>query len=107
MRTTLSISVPITSIGAMIERETSMAGRQSSRRTSGRHDSPTRKAKATPADVAGYLRVDEKTLSQWRWQGKGPRYAKLGEGRTAPIRYDWEDVHSWLEAQTGGGGAAA
>lgn len=84
-----------------------MAGSQPRRHVTGRHSPPTPKAKATPADVANYLRVDEKTLAQWRWQGKGPRYAKLGRGRAAPIRYDWADVDSWLATQAGGGGAAA
>lgn len=53
---------------------------------------------ATPVEVAAFLGGDfsEKTLANWRSQGKGPRFVKLGGGR---IRYDWADVQGWVNEQ--------
>jgi hypothetical protein len=39
--------------------------------------------------------MDEKTLSNWRQQGRGPKYIKLGEGRTANVRYRLEDIEAF------------
>jgi hypothetical protein len=50
---------------------------------------------ATPEEVAGYLRKPVKTLTNWRSQGIGPKYRKVGRD----VRYDWADVRTWLEAQ--------
>jgi hypothetical protein len=36
------------------------------------------------------------TLGQWRWQGVGPDYIKLGKH----VRYSWPAVERWLETQT-------
>lgn len=47
---------------------------------------------ATPADVAAYLGVPVKTLAEWRSQGKGPGYLKVGRY----ARYRWPAVESWL-----------
>jgi hypothetical protein len=57
---------------------------------------------ATAAEVAAFLGGDfsEKTLANWRCQGKGPKFTKLGDGRGAPVRYRWVDVNAWLEAQS-------
>ena len=55
--------------------------------------------KATPAEVAAYLRRTEETLANWRWQGKGPRCTKPGRG----VLYDWADVYEWEESQPSGG----
>lgn len=49
-----------------------------------------------PAAVAGELGVPEKTLAQWRYLGKGPRFIKVGRF----IRYRIRDVERWLEEQS-------
>jgi excisionase family DNA binding protein len=51
---------------------------------------------ATTEEVAAFLKdVPKHTLEQWRSQGKGPTYVKLGRH----VRYRWADVYAWLEAQ--------
>jgi predicted DNA-binding transcriptional regulator AlpA len=49
---------------------------------------------ATPGEVADFLGGDfsEKTLANWRSDGKGPKYHKIGRH----VRYDWADVMEWL-----------
>lgn len=47
----------------------------------------------TPPEAAEYLRLDERTLGNWRSAGRGPRYLKLGK-----IRYSRRDLDRWLEA---------
>jgi excisionase family DNA binding protein len=54
-----------------------------------------RRALATPADVANYLGVPVKTLTEWRYRRKGPRWAPVGRH----VRYRWEDVEKWLDEQ--------
>lgn len=49
---------------------------------------------ATPPEVARYLRIDEKTLANWRSLGIGPDWIKVG-GRE--VRYDWADVKAWCK----------
>ena len=50
---------------------------------------------ATPRDLAEVLGVPEHTLAQWRSQGKGPAYVKVGRY----VRYDWSDVKRWIAEQ--------
>jgi len=64
---------------------------------------PVTRPLAAPAAVADYLGVAELTLTQWRYQGKGPRWRKVG-GR---VRYDWPGIEQWLADQPGGGEGAA
>ena len=59
----------------------------------------SRAAKATPAELAAYLRRTEGTLANWRSQGKGPRWTKPG----GSILYDWADVYEWEESEPSGG----
>lgn len=56
-------------------------------------------SKATPAEVAAYLRKNEGTLANWRSKGKGPRWTKPG----GSILYDWADVRAWEQSQPSGG----
>lgn len=56
---------------------------------------------ATPAEVAEFLQVPEKTLAEWRSQGKGPAYRKVGKH----VRYRWLAVEKWFDEQDGGGEA--
>jgi hypothetical protein len=53
----------------------------------------------TPAQVAEHLIRSEGTLANWRSQGKGPRWKKLG----GSIRYDWADVYEWEKSEPSGG----
>lgn len=53
--------------------------------------------------VAAYLGKPVQTLNVWRMQGKGPRFLKLENGS---VRYRWEDVDAWLDAQITGGSPA-
>lgn len=51
---------------------------------------------ATPCEVSEALGIPEKTLANWRCQGNGPKYLKLGGKH---VRYDWADVNAWLDGQ--------
>ena len=51
-----------------------------------------------PRTAADLLGVSYDTLSKWRTRGTGPKYVKLGRGRTAVIRYRREDVEAYIEA---------
>lgn len=44
--------------------------------------------------TAGYIGKPPRTLGQWRYLGKGPRYLKVGRD----VRYRKVDVDAWLEA---------
>lgn len=48
-----------------------------------------------PLEVAEYLGVPERTLTQWRYLGKGPKFIPVGRH----IRYRWNDVEQWLDQQ--------
>lgn len=50
---------------------------------------------AEPHEVAEYLRVPEKTLSQWRYLRTGPKWSKVGRH----VRYRWSDVDAWVESK--------
>lgn len=45
--------------------------------------------------TAAYLGKPAGTLVQWRYQGFGPPYVKLGQA----VRYRKPDVDAWLEQQ--------
>jgi hypothetical protein len=49
----------------------------------------------TPEDVAKRLGITPQSLSNWRGQGRGPAYFKLGQTKRARIRYYLEDVVRW------------
>ena len=55
----------------------------------------------TPDEVAALLRVDERTLSNWRYRGIGPIFSKVG----GLVRYTRSDVNSFVshsrQAMTG------
>ena len=46
------------------------------------------------AGVAAYLGVSERTLEDWRYRSRGPRFVRVG----ANVRYRKTDVDQWLEA---------
>lgn len=45
----------------------------------------------TPCELAKRWKMQAKTLSQWRWSGKGPKYIKMGGN----IRYKLGDVEEF------------
>ena len=49
-----------------------------------------------PQEAAECLGIGVATLANWRWNGRGPRFVKLG-GR---IRYRAIDIVAYLDAQT-------
>ena len=50
--------------------------------------------------AAARLGLRPKTLAMWRVERRGPRFYKLGTGRTAAVRYAPEDLDAWLTRQT-------
>jgi hypothetical protein len=50
---------------------------------------------ATTKELAVHLQVPPHTLEQWRSQGKGPDYHKVGRH----VRYEWRDVFRWKDGQ--------
>lgn len=46
----------------------------------------------TPIELAERWRIHIKTLSNWRVQGRGPSYVKLGAGKRTRVLYRAEDV---------------
>jgi predicted DNA-binding transcriptional regulator AlpA len=53
----------------------------------------------TQDELAAELRIAGKTLENWRYLGRGPKYAKIG----SRIRYRRADVDRWLKSRTRGG----
>lgn len=49
-----------------------------------------------PSTLSRELGIPERTLSQWRYLGRGPRYVRVGKY----VRYSRPDVTSWLASQT-------
>lgn len=52
-------------------------------------------------EAAELLNVSVSVLGEWRRMGiaESPAYYKLGPGRNAPIRYDKEELLSWVESR--------
>ena len=55
-----------------------------------------------PSTAAEMLGLSRGTLANWRAEGRGPRYIKLGKD----VLYRVSDIESWLDAQPTIGGAA-
>jgi phage terminase Nu1 subunit (DNA packaging protein) len=53
--------------------------------------------------IAETLGVRVRTVQQWRFHGRGPRYKKLSRGRGGSVRYDPRELDEWLKQQPGGG----
>lgn len=47
--------------------------------------------------------MSTQTLQNWRVQGKGPQYIKMGEGKSSPVMYRIKDVLEWEEKHLKGG----
>lgn len=52
--------------------------------------------------AAAYIGKPHRTLEQWRYQGKGPAFVKVGHA----VRYRRRDLDAWLDANTVHPGAA-
>jgi hypothetical protein len=50
----------------------------------------------TNSEVAKIVRVKPCTPPVWRHRGVGPKWFKLGDGPSAPVRYRRGDVLEWL-----------
>jgi excisionase family DNA binding protein len=46
-------------------------------------------------EAAEYLQVEPTTLEQWRWNGKGPRFIKMGRS----VRYRISDLEAFIEGR--------
>lgn len=60
------------------------------------HPSATHADLMTPQEVARRLRVDTKTLANWRYLGRGPAYMKDG----GVVRYPVEALDAYLSQRT-------
>ena len=49
----------------------------------------------TPQELSDREGVPQRTLAQWRYRGKGPRYARFGKH----VRYSLADVEQWEAGQ--------
>jgi len=45
------------------------------------------------SEAASYLKVQPTTLEQWRWSGRGPRFAKIGRN----VRYRLSDLDAFMQ----------
>jgi len=52
-----------------------------------------------PSEVGEYLGVPTGTLANWRYQGRGPAFVRVGRH----VRYRAEDVGEWLAKRAVGG----
>jgi hypothetical protein len=48
-------------------------------------------------EAAKLLGLTITTLRRWRTAGAGPRFTKLGTGRSAPVRYRLDWLGEWIE----------
>lgn len=52
---------------------------------------------ATDKEFAAFAGLTTAQVAQLRYLGRGPRFIRV-TGRQ--IRYRWDDIHDWLQAQT-------
>ncbi|MBS0251079.1 MAG: helix-turn-helix domain-containing protein [Proteobacteria bacterium] len=50
----------------------------------------------TTEELAAMLKKKPRTIEDWRLDGKGPEYIKLGVGTTARVLYPLSEVNKWL-----------
>jgi hypothetical protein len=53
----------------------------------------------TSSELAGALKVSERTPENWRLRGEGPPFIRVGGRR---VLYRWRDVMSYLDARSFG-----
>ncbi len=49
----------------------------------------------TERNTALHISVSQKTLQNWRLQGKGPKFIRLSRGA---VRYRLSDLEEWIES---------
>jgi hypothetical protein len=54
----------------------------------------------TGAEIEAEFNLKANTLRQWRYNGVGPEYIRLGEGRRGHILYKRSVLEAWLAQQT-------
>lgn len=54
-----------------------------------------RKKLLSTKELAKRWDVHEGTIKNWRSQGKGPKFYKIGEGEKSRVRYKLEDIKSY------------
>ncbi|MFG9948002.1 helix-turn-helix domain-containing protein [Pseudomonas aeruginosa] len=54
----------------------------------------------TNEEAAALLGIKPNTLEIWRTKGKGPEFVKLGQTKSAPIRYLRTKIFEFIEAQS-------
>lgn len=55
---------------------------------------PTTSPNLKTEEAAKFLNVKPATLEQWRWNGRGPKFCKIGRS----CRYRMSDLESFLDA---------
>jgi len=50
-----------------------------------------------PSEAARALGVNEQTLANWRYAGRGPKWCKLG---SAAVRYSTDSLREYVDANT-------
>ncbi|UEM08226.1 helix-turn-helix domain-containing protein (plasmid) [Skermanella rosea] len=51
----------------------------------------------TPRELADLLKIEPRTLQQWRRRKQGPTYVRVSH---RVVLYDRDEVNRWLEART-------
>ena len=49
----------------------------------------------TTEELALRWSMDAGSLENWRTEGKGPIFIKMGQGSSAPVRYRMCDIEDW------------
>lgn len=63
--------------------------------TDRQHESTAMPVLLTARQVSEYLGVPTSTLANWRYQGRGPAFVRLG----GHVRYRARDVTDWINRQ--------
>lgn len=56
----------------------------------------------TTEQLAARWSMSPHTLENWRSQGRGPKYIKLGDGKSCNVVYRLRDVEKWEKSHEGG-----
>lgn len=54
----------------------------------------------TPSQVEAEYAIPQKTLANWRWMRRGPKFAKTSPGKGGRVIYRRKDIESWLDRST-------
>jgi len=62
-------------------------------------DNGARRNLKTTIEAAAYLRLSPRTLEDYRCEGGGPEFFRIGRGRRRKVLYDLYDLNVWLDRQ--------